>query len=288
LYNRLWEIIDIQYDSVLVILDEIDKLNGRDGTDDTNVLFQLSRSKESNKTETKLGVVCISNDIHYSEDFGAAVHSSYEPEKIVFSAYDATELRNILHKRADAFKPGVLNDEVLPLSAALAAQEHGDARRAITILRKAGRLASRQDDPRVTTHHVHAAADYADADRVQELLRGTPIQPKLTILALAALCTQSDSQVHTSPTIYRMYLNLIQMVDANRLSQRRVTDFLKEHRDNGLLELERTGGGPGEGSYYECHLTEKEDIVFETLLEDDRLSELEQAEIAKVAFQIDL
>ena len=288
LYNRLWEIIDIQYDSVLVILDEIDKLNGRDGTDDTNVLFQLSRSKESNKTETKLGVVCISNDIHYSEDFGAAVHSSYEPEKIVFSAYDANELRDILHKRADAFKPGVLNDEVLPLSAALAAQEHGDARRAITILRKAGRLASRQDDPRVTTQHVHAAADYADADRVQELLRGTPIQPKLTILALAALCTQSDSQVHTSPTIYRMYLNLIQMVDANRLSQRRVTDFLKEHRDNGLLELERTGGGPGEGSYYECHLTEKEDIVFETLLEDDRLSELEQAEIAKVAFQIDL
>lgn len=83
-----------------------------------------------------------------------------------------------------------------------------------------------------------------------------------------------------------MYLNLTQMADANRLSQRRVTDFLKEHRDNGLLELERTGGGPGEGSYYECHLTEKEKIVFETLLEEDRLSVLESGEIAKAAFQI--
>jgi cell division control protein 6 len=59
-----------------------------------------------------------------------------------------------------------------------------------------------------------------------------------------------------------------------RLSQRRVTDFLKEHRDNGLIELTRTGGGPGQGSYYECHLTEKEDIVFKTLCEDDRLNEM--------------
>lgn len=274
LYNRLWEIIDECYDSVMVMLDEIDHLKGRDGNDDTAVLTQLSRSKESRKTETMLGVVGISNDIHYSEDFGMAVHSSYEPEKIVFSAYDANELRNILYKRTDAFKDGALSDDAIPIAAALSAQEHGDARRAITILRKAGKLASRQNADQLTETHVRAAADYADADRVQELLRGTPLQAKVALFALSALGVYSPQQIHTSPNVYRMYMVIANHIDVNRLSQRRVTDFLKEHRDNGLIELTRTGGGPGQGSYYECHLTEKEDIVFKTLCEDDRLNEM--------------
>lgn len=286
LYNRLWEIIDECYDSVMVMLDEIDHLKGRDGDDDMKVLTQLSRSKESRKTDTMLGVVGISNDIHYSEDFGMAVHSSYEPEKIVFSAYDANELRNILHKRTDAFKEDALSDDTIPITAALSAQEHGDARRAITILRKAGKLASRRNADQVTETHIRAAADYADADRVKELLRGTPLQAKVALFALSALCVYSPKQIHTSPNIYRMYMVISNQISVDRLSQRRVTDFLKEHRDNGLIELTRTGGGPGQGSYYECHLTEKEDIVFKTLCNDDRLNDMDADIVDNVAKQI--
>ena len=55
----------------------------------------------------------------------------------------------------------VLSGDVIPLTAAIAAQEHGDARKAIEILRYAGELAERENVEMVTEEHVRDAQEWA-------------------------------------------------------------------------------------------------------------------------------
>ncbi|PHQ44181.1 cell division control protein Cdc6, partial [Halorubrum sp. C191] len=135
-YKRLWRILDQRYDVVLILLDEIDKL------DDDAILMQLSRAGEAGKiTDCKLGVVGISNKIQYKDRMDERVKSSLCEREFVFPPYDANQLREIMQARADAFHDAVLEPSTIPRAAALAAREHGDARKAIDILRYAGEIA---------------------------------------------------------------------------------------------------------------------------------------------------
>lgn len=76
--------------------------------------------------------------------------------------------------RRDAFREDVLADDVVPLTAAFAAQEHGDAWKAIEILRHAGELAERQGDDQVTESHVRDAQERAEIDRFEECSAARP------------------------------------------------------------------------------------------------------------------
>jgi len=286
LYDRLWTILDEYYDTALIILDEVDHINGRDGTDDREVLFQLSRAKEAGKIATKLGIVGISNDIHYPDDLGSRVRSSFNPVDIVFSSYDAEEIRDILGKRRDAFKSDALTDDVIPLTAALAGQEHGDARKGIDILRNAGDTARDSGASKVTERSVRFAAQAAEVDRVRTLMRGTPTQAKLALLALAALSLHGRTDIYRSSTVYKTYMVLGRHIDMDRLSQRRVIDLLREHETSGLIGLERTGGGRGGGVYYECHLAEDSEVVYETLIDDSRLDDIDELNLPAVVHTI--
>jgi len=135
-YKRLWRVLDTQFEVVLIILDEVDKL------DDDDILMQLSRAGEAGKLEScKIGVIGISNKIKYKDRMDERVKSSLCEREFVFPPYDANQLRDIMQARSDAFKDGVLDSSVIPRAAALAAREHGDARKAIDILRYAGEIA---------------------------------------------------------------------------------------------------------------------------------------------------
>ena len=57
-------------------------------------------------------------------------------QDIIFNPYNAEQLQEILMAEASlGISEGVLADEVIPLCSALAAQEHGDARCALDLLR---------------------------------------------------------------------------------------------------------------------------------------------------------
>ena len=71
------------------------------------------------------------------------VKSSFSRDELVFPPYDANQVGGILKNRRDAFREGVLTNDAIPLAAALSAQKHCDARKAIDIRRNAGRVAER-------------------------------------------------------------------------------------------------------------------------------------------------
>ncbi|WP_416840419.1 orc1/cdc6 family replication initiation protein [Haloferax sp. DFSO52] len=268
-YDRFWKIADSLYDSVIIVLDEIDRIA------DDNILMQLSRAEEAEKIrDCGLGIIGISNKIDYKERMNERVKSSLQEREYIFAPYDASKLTNIMENRDDAFKDGVLEEGVISLCAALAAQEHGDARKAIDIFRHAGEIAFEEESSTVGERHVRAAQELAERDRFRELIAGIPAQAKAALLSLAQLSIHNKQHRFSTSEIFEEYERLSADVNLERLSERRVYDLLKEQAFLGVIEMNRTGGGRGQGSYMEHHLVEEPTIVRAVLQEDPRFNDL--------------
>ncbi|ELY87136.1 orc1/cdc6 family replication initiation protein [Natrinema altunense] len=264
-YKRLWTVLDTQYDVVLVILDEVDKL------DDDDILMQLSRAGEAGKLEScKIGVIGISNKIKYKDRLDERVKSSLCEREFVFPPYDANQLRDIMQARSDAFKDGVLEPSVIPRAAALAAREHGDARKAIDILRYAGEIAQSKGKETVREEFVVQARERAETDRFRELIRGSTPHSRYVLQALAVLSLNAaDEDGFRTTKIYDVYEEICRQERSDPLSLRRVRDLLKEHAFLDILEQTRRSGGSAEGSYTEHQLLEDPDVVRTVLVETD-------------------
>ncbi len=93
-------------------------------------------------------MIGVSNDLKFTEFLDPRVKSSLGEEELIFPPYDAEQISDILKQRAKmAYNDGVLGEMVIPLCAAFAAQEHGDARRALDLLRVSGEIAERENQP---------------------------------------------------------------------------------------------------------------------------------------------
>jgi len=69
-----------------------------------------------------------------------------------------------------------LEDGIIPLSAAFAAQDHGDARKAIDLFRKAGEIADRAGEDTICEEHVRDAQKEAERDRTLTQMQGLSTQ----------------------------------------------------------------------------------------------------------------
>lgn len=257
-----WELLEeTDADAFVVILDEIDKLS------DDELLRSLSRARESGKIDTHVGIICISNKIEYRERLNERVDSSLQDNELVFDPYDAGQLRNILENRRDAFVEGVLGESVIPRTAALAAREHGDARKAVDTFYEAGRLAEKQGSDEVTEEHVDAAIQRAEVNRFEKLVKGQTPHVRLILRSLALLTKSEDREQFRTASIYDIYTRIAEKEATDPLSYDRVSRLLKEQSFLGITESEHTGGGQGEGSYLEHRLLRDPEIVLEALEE---------------------
>ncbi|WP_096390391.1 orc1/cdc6 family replication initiation protein [Halopenitus persicus] len=267
-YDRLWNILDSLHDVVIIILDEVDKLQGN------NVLMQLSRAGEAGKLETcKVGILAISNKISFKDSLNERVLSSLLEREFIFPPYDANQLREIMRHREDAFREGVLSDDVIPLAAAFAAQEHGDARKALDILRNAGELAKEDDSDAVREDHVRNARQKADIDRFSKLLQDQPTQSKAAVYALSLLADASDEEEFPTRRIYEQYERITDSLDIDSLSQRRMVDRLNELAFLDILGVtDRVGRGRGKGITNLYYLLEDPTVVQTAIESDPRFS----------------
>ena len=231
-YDKLKKKIDEKEGACIIVLDEIDKLVFKAGDD---VLYNLSRIND-NLSKAKVSVIGISNDLKFTEFLDPRVKSSLGEEEVIFPPYDALQLQDILKQRAAvAFKEDSLEQGVIPLCAGLAAQEHGDARRALDLLRVAAELAEREGAKVIVEKFVRKAQNKIELDRVTEVVRTLPTQSKLVLLA-TILGEEQGTKGLTTGEVYDTYRELCQEVHMDVLTQRRVTDLISELDMLGILQ----------------------------------------------------
>ncbi len=230
-YSELKSQLEETRGVLIIVLDEIDKLVKKSG-DET--LYNLTRIN-SDLNHAKVSIIGISNDLRFTDFLDPRVLSSLSEEEIVFPPYNAPQLCDILAQRAEmAFIEKVLEEGVIPLCAALAAQEHGDARRALDLLRVSGELAERENVDRVMERHVKMAQEKIEADSMVECVSTLPTQSKAVLYAMLLL-DQMGKKIFTSGEVVQVYRELAQTIDLDILTPRRITDLISELNMLGVI-----------------------------------------------------
>ncbi|WP_317175994.1 Cdc6/Cdc18 family protein [Halomontanus rarus] len=296
--------------TIIIVLDEIDTLG-----DDDRILYSLPRARAQGYVDDHVfpSIIGISNDLQWRDNLSPKVKSSLYDDSVLFSPYDATQLQQILRRRAAKafrdtelipsdkvstdtdqngdivdvdnsdkgflFQSEVLSDEVIPLISALSAQDTGDARQAIKYLRKAGELADKNNEEHVNADHAREAQTLVEREAVIEAMRKMTTQAHLALAALTALELSGDAPVRAKP-IYGVYKSIASKVDADKLGQRRFKDHLRELDMQGIADGEKVAAGSIGGPAWEYQLQVDTEIAVEILKDTTRFSNIDFHQIS--------
>lgn len=267
-YRRLLKAVDARNTIMVAVLDEIDFLVKRHGDE---LLYRLTRSSDEVKS-SKISIIGITNDLKLVDDLDPRVRSSLGEIELVFPPYNAIQLEDILRQRAKiAFYPDAVSDDVISLCAALAAREHGDARRALDLLRVAGEVAEREGEAKVSVNHVYKALKELERDRARELIATMPLHGKLILFSIYRLTNGSGKT--TTGEVYSYYRSLCQMLGIENVTQRRVSDIISELDMVGLINAQHISRGRY-GKTRVLSLAISTDILLEALSEDPYIGHL--------------
>jgi len=233
-YKIFFEALDEEEQVLVVVLDEIDQLIKKSGDD---IIYNLTRINSELK-KAQISLIGISNDYFFANYIDPRVKSSLGEEEILFPPYNALQIQDILKNRAKvAFKQNVLEEGVIPKCAAFAAREHGDARRAIDLLRVAGELAEREKSLTVKIKHIDDAEEKIERDRIIDIVKTQPKQFQITLLAIFYLFHKSKSKKKEFYTgdVYDVYKDFCPKAGIRPITQRRLSDIIAELDMLGLI-----------------------------------------------------
>ena len=275
--DEIREVLKNKLDSnpniLTVVLDEVDSLLKRDAGQGNDILYGLTRMN-GELENSRISIIGISNDLTFKEMLDPRVLSTLGEEEVIFSPYNAVELKGILKQRvALAFNTGAIGDEgVINLVGALAAQEHGDARRALDLLRTAGELAERKGDEKVTQGHVRDAQKVIERDTITETVKTLPMQSKAVLFAVYVLANKGQQNIFTGEC-YNVYSDIAKSLSLDTLTQRRVSDLISELDMLGLINTTVISKGRyGRTKKIKLAVSKKQIGVI--LDDDDRLSNI--------------
>jgi len=228
-YNIFFQALDNERQVVIFILDEIDQLIKKAGDE---VIYNLTRINSELK-RAQVGLIGISNDLLFSNNLDPRVKSSLSEEEL-FPPYNAFQLQSILqHRSTLAFHDGVLQEGVIAKCAAYAAREHGDARRALELLRVAGELAERNSEQNIMIQHLDEAEEKIERDRFLDAVEHQPKQYQAVLYAVIA--TSEERPTFSTGDLYGNYKEISTRTGLRPLTQRRVSDIIAELDMFGLI-----------------------------------------------------
>ena len=254
-YHMFFTTIDKEKHTLLLILDEVDQLIGKAGDE---LLYNLTRINSELKN-AQITIIGISNDLVFTDTLDPRVKSSLSEEELIFPPYNALQIQDILQQRAQlAFRPGTLEEGLIEKCAAYAAREHGDARRALELLRVSGELAEREGEQKVLISHLDKAEEKIERDRILDIVSTQPKQFQLTLLAI--LNSAEQKKGISTGEIYTLYERYCASVSLRPLTQRRISDVIAELDMLGIINAQVISKGRY-GRTREISLALNEDIA---------------------------
>ena len=228
-FKRLLKSIDENHLNAVFVIDEIDYLADLVRKTGKDILYQLTRANERLKTGS-LTFVGISNDLTFKERLDPRVLSTLGEEEVIFKTYSVEQIKKILEARVDdAFVQGAVDSSAINLCSAMAGREHGDARRAIDLLRVAGEIAEREQNTSIVEEHIRLASTKIEENKEVTALQSFPLHEKLLIIA-----AMKSSELSTGE-IYTTYKSICKVVRQQELTQRRVTQMLSDIELSGII-----------------------------------------------------
>jgi len=227
---------------VILCLDEVDQLLPKGG----KLLYDLSRLRMD---AMPVQIIAISNDPFAFKDLDPRAKSSLYPlEQITFEPYTKEQMREIIEARVDAaFQEGVVTKKAIDFLAEYTADQGGDVRIARETLLRAGEIAYRNRDEKVTLDHVKEVLNLSKFAKSIKILKKVSKKERF-ILRL----------IPKEGVYYPQFYQFYKSVDGE-LGDRMLRNYIEKFQRLKLINMERKGIG---GSYF-IKLKVPRDILFE-------------------------
>ncbi|MFD1512495.1 orc1/cdc6 family replication initiation protein [Halomarina rubra] len=260
-FETLYDQLDRIGGTHLFVFDEIDHI------DDANtLLYELPRARSNGHIEkARLGLIGISNNYTFRKSLSPKVKDTLMEVEIAFSPYNATELQTILQDRAeDAFVEGGYDQSAIRAAAAIAAQDVGNARQSIDLLRVGAEVAEKNGDSKVTDTHVSRARSLVQRGRLRNRISDQTKHAQYVLEAVARL--ERDGQTPArSKQIMTTYEGVARSWGTDPLTTlKSIQGHLSELHMLGFFSQHERNEGRSGGHYFEYELDLDAAIVLET------------------------
>jgi len=234
----------------VLVLDEYDVLFHDKRGRPSDFVYKLIVLEENLRSKgLMLCVVTISNNVLSDYEIDDRVRSRIGSSEVFFEPYSKSDILDILKERTKGAFSIPVDQKVLERCAVLSSEGHGDARRAIDLLRVAAELA-RSKNEKLSESYIDMASEELQKDRIGKVLANASYHFKLACGALARITYLTGEPWHSTSVLYDQYCKVIRK-DTKPLGYRRVSELLIELENTGLV-VSQTGskGRHGYGTQY--------------------------------------
>ncbi|MGI0087336.1 MAG: Cdc6/Cdc18 family protein [Nitrosotalea sp.] len=243
----------------VMVLDEFDVIFADKRGRPSDFVYKLIELEQDLTREgVYICIIGISNNVLSEFDIDDRVKSRIGTSEIFFEPYFYGHVISILRERAKEAFATPVDDAVLQHCAKLASEEHGDARRAVDLLRVAAERASTEGKLALTLSNIDAASKELQKDRTDGIIDQSSYHFRRTLAAIARITFLSEEDWHYTSTIVQQYRR-IWLDGANLLTYRRVSEIIREIENTGfLISQESSRGRRGYGKQYKLTVSPRE------------------------------
>ena len=113
----------------------------------------------------------------------------------------------------------------------VSSSDHGDARRALDLLRTAGEIC---DGMKITKSDIDSAQNLLQKDRAQEIVSLASYHMRCVVGAIVSLAILGEDSWSATSNIFKKYSDIVSQ-EQTPLKYRRVSDLLVELENSGML-----------------------------------------------------
>ena len=246
----------------VLVLDEFDAIFYDKRGRPSDFLFRfVSLEEKLRKKGYLMNIITISNNIAIDYDIDDRLRSRIGNSEVYFEPYTKQEIFDILYEKAKVSLSYTIDGKILDRCAQLSSAEHGDARRAVDLLRRTAELAQEFGE-NISEKHVEKAEAELEKEKATFFVKNASYHLKMVCLAIVRLSfLTGDSWISTS-IIYQLYCNLVK--SQTELCYRQICNLLSEIQQAGLVTSQtRSRGRQGYGKQYQLTIPpEQFDMVF--------------------------
>jgi len=234
----------------VLCLDEFDTLFYDKRGKPSDFVYNLLVLVEKMRTIKKhFCIVTISNKVLSEFNLDDRVISRIGTSEIYFDSYSENDVLKIIRNRAKKSFSQTIEDDVLKYCAKISSEEHGDARRAIDLLRTSGEIAG-LENKKVSIQHVGEAIKQLQKNQITTVISGGSYHFRLACATLIRITFLSDEDWHSTSVLYKQYQKVISK-DLHQISYRRFSEMLVELVNSGIaISQTLSKGRHGYGSQF--------------------------------------
>jgi len=237
----------------ILVLDEYDVIFSDARGKPSDFVYKLLTLEENlREKELLLCIITISNNTMIDHDLDDRVKSRMGNSEVFFAPYSKDNVLGILRDRADKAFSNKVSNEILQYCATLSSSDHGDARRALDLLRISGELCNGKE---ITKSDVDKAQEQLQKDRIAMIVSNASYHQRVLIGAICSSTLFADNSWIATSAIYEKYCKILQK-DTKPLSYRRITDLLVELENTGVVTSRTLSRGRhGYGTEYKLRIS---------------------------------